>query len=118
MDPGTETRWGCQSNQYPLGNCAVQLKGIDMSEQAKALGALLITISDLCDDAEAHGIIQNPPAAVLGPLIEDASHLGIALDAAPTLAELHLAVEAAAQQSGGERAGSGLPGGAVDASQR
>lgn len=70
-----------------------------MSEQAKALGALLIVLTDLCDAAEAHGIVGTPPADVLGPLIDEASRLGVVLEAQPSLADLHLAVEAAAQRA-------------------
>ena len=70
-----------------------------MSEQAKALGALLLTITDLCDQAEMQGIVGTPPPEVLAPLIDDASHLGIAFDAAPDLTALQMAVEAAAQRA-------------------
>ena len=69
-----------------------------MSEQAKALGAMLITVADLCNAAEARGIVENLPAVDLGPLIEAASRLGIRFETTPTLAELHLALEAAAQR--------------------
>ena len=72
-----------------------------MSEQAKALGTLLLTITDLCDQAEMHGIVQNPSPEVLAPLIDDASQLGIAFDTAPDLTQLQTAVEAAAQRAGG-----------------
>ena len=72
-----------------------------MSEQAKALGALLLTITDLCDEAELHGIVENPSPATLAPLIEDASQLGIAFDATPNLTQLQTAVEAAAQRAAG-----------------
>ncbi len=68
-----------------------------MSDTATALGALLITLSDMCDRAEAQGIVGNPPAEVLEPLIREAQRLGIAFDAPPTLTDLHLAVETAAQ---------------------
>ena len=70
-----------------------------MSEQAKALGALLLTITDLCDKAEMHGIVENPSSDVLAPLIDDASQLGIAFDATPDLNQLQTAVEAAAQRA-------------------
>jgi predicted carbohydrate-binding protein with CBM5 and CBM33 domain len=70
-----------------------------MSDQAKALGALLLTISGMCDEAEAHGIVQNPPAIVLGTLVDDAAELGVEFSSDPTLAELHMAVDAAAQRS-------------------
>ena len=69
-----------------------------MSEQTKALGALLITVSDLCDAAEAHGIVAGLPAVELGPLIDAAARLGIHFETTPTLAELHLALEIAAQR--------------------
>ncbi|MBC7513892.1 MAG: hypothetical protein H7234_05580 [Herminiimonas sp.] len=72
-----------------------------MSEQAKALGALLLTITDLCDKAELHGIVENPPPEVLAPLIDDASQLGIAFEATPGLTQLQTAVEAAAQRAAG-----------------
>ncbi len=71
-----------------------------MSEQAKALGALLIEIAALSDAAEAHGIIENPPPAILDPLVVRARALGIAFDAPPSLGELHLAVETTAQDVG------------------
>ena len=70
-----------------------------MSEQAKSLGALLLTITDLCDKAEMQGIVGSPSTEVLAPLIDDASHLGIAFDAAPDLTQLQIAVEAAAQRA-------------------
>jgi predicted carbohydrate-binding protein with CBM5 and CBM33 domain len=70
-----------------------------MSEHAKALGALLIKISDMCDSAEAHGIVQNPQPGALGPLIKDADLLGIRFVAPPSLADLHMEVEAAAQRA-------------------
>lgn len=70
-----------------------------MSEQAKALGALLLTITDLCDKAELQGIVENPSPAILAPLIDDASQLGIAFDATPDLSQLQSAVEAAAQRT-------------------
>lgn len=72
-----------------------------MSEQAKALGTLLLTITDLCDQAELHGIVENPSPEVLAPLIDDASQLGISFDATPDLTQLQTAVEAAAQRAGG-----------------
>lgn len=70
-----------------------------MTEQAKALGALLLTITDLCDKAELQGIVENPSPEVLAPLIDNASQLGIAFDAAPDLTQLQSAVEAAAQRA-------------------
>lgn len=70
-----------------------------MSDTATAMGALLITISDMCDQAEAHGIVGNPPATVLAPLISEAERLGIVFDTPPSLQELHVAVEAAAQKT-------------------
>lgn len=72
-----------------------------MSDKEVALGALLITISDLCDAAEAHGIVENPPPDVLAPLIEEARQFDIEFDSTPSLEALHLAVEAAAQQASG-----------------
>lgn len=72
-----------------------------MSEQAKALGALLLSITDLCDKAELHGIVESPSPEILAPLIDDASQLGIAFDATPNLTQLQTAVEAAAQRQAG-----------------
>ncbi|GAC1411071.1 MAG: hypothetical protein NVSMB6_12060 [Burkholderiaceae bacterium] len=72
-----------------------------MEDTAAALGGLLITLSDLCDSAEAHGIIGNPPAAVLAPLVREAERLGIVFEVPPSLNELHLAVETAAQKAAG-----------------
>lgn len=68
-----------------------------MSVQAQALGTLLIEIADLAGTAEDHGIVGNPAQDVLGPLIEQAQRLGIEIAPQATLADLHLAVELAAQ---------------------
>ena len=72
-----------------------------MADKEVALGALLITISDLCDAAETHGIVENPPAEVLAPLVEEARQFDIEFDGTPSLEALHLAVEAAAQEAAG-----------------
>ena len=68
-----------------------------MSNQSQALGTLLIEIVDLAGSAEDHGIVGNPPQDVLGPLIEQAQQLGVEVAPQATLADLHLAVELAAQ---------------------
>ena len=68
-----------------------------MSDHAMALGTLLIEIADLAGTAEDHGITGNPPPDVLGPLIEQASQLGVDIPPQASLADLHLAVETAAQ---------------------
>ena len=68
-----------------------------MSERDRALAELLIRIADLSDAAETHGVVHNPPPDVLDPLLADAGKLDIRFDELPSLAELHQAVEAAAQ---------------------
>ncbi len=68
-----------------------------MSDQTQALGTLLIEISDLAGAAEDHGIVGQPPRDVLAPLIEQAQQLGVDVAPQATLADLHLAVELAAQ---------------------
>lgn len=69
-----------------------------MAANTVALGALLITITNLCDAAEAHGIVEPPSPDVLGPLIAEAKCCAIHFASTPTLEELRLAVDTAAQQ--------------------
>jgi hypothetical protein len=71
-----------------------------MSDNEKALGTLLMAVADLSNAAETHGIVGNPPLDMLDPLIEAAAALGVHFDHVPSLAELHLALEAAAQRPG------------------
>lgn len=93
-------------------------KGGHMSEQAQALGALLIEIADLAGAAEDHGIVGNPTNDVLGPLIEQAQKLGVDVAPPASLADLHLAVEAAAQGTDDDQVvESGAPVAAQRASQ-
>lgn len=68
-----------------------------MSDQSQAIGTLLLEIADLASSAEDHGIVSHPPADVLAPLIEQAQQLGVDVTPQATLADLHLAVELAAQ---------------------
>lgn len=74
-----------------------------MSDHSQALGMLLIEISELAGAAEDHGIVGHPPQDVIGPLIERARQLGVDVVSQATLADLHLAVELAAQ-AGDEQA--------------
>lgn len=68
-----------------------------MSDQSQAIGTLLLEIADLASSAEDHGIVSHPPQDVLAPLIEQAQQLGVDVTPQATLADLHLAVELAAQ---------------------
>lgn len=68
-----------------------------MSIQTQAIGTLLIEISDLAGSAEQQGIVGNPSHDVLWPLIEQAQQLGVDVAPQATLADLHLAVDLAAQ---------------------
>lgn len=68
-----------------------------MSDQSQAIGTLLIEIADLAGSAEDQGIVGTPSPDVLGPLIEQAQQLGVDVAPQATLADLHLAVELAAQ---------------------
>lgn len=68
-----------------------------MSDQSQAIGTLLLEIADLASSVEDHGIVSHPPQDVLAPLIEQAQQLGVDVTPQATLADLHLAVELAAQ---------------------